>query len=405
LQVAQQEGSVRHAVVALACLSEAMVESIPDGLERLSQLAMSQQTNAISHLSRQIREGNESSVEVVLMTCALFVCFEMFQNNYEAALSHMSSGIYVFYNWVSKENCSSWHSGKLTVQLGRIFGRLMLQTILFINTKPREWKFVEPAFTPALPSIPSAFSSIEEARDCLDTCMCSLYHRMLTAQFRDLEGFEDLEVDAGPTAQLSASPLNEWLLSFKSFMRKEKQNISLREQKVAILLEIQHITATILASAGPSSQETIFDLFEEAFSRIIALASRLLPTDTSESSPGEDRSPIPAFDMGILPHLYFVTSRCRHPSLRREALHLLRRGPRQEGIWHRDMLANIGERIMSIEEKGHRGAERSAEIPASARLSVINATVDSRKRKVMLHCCRQEAREEAREVIHELVEY
>jgi hypothetical protein len=275
----------------------------------------------------------------------------------------------------------------------------MLQTILFINTKPREWKFVESAFTPALPLIPTAFSCIEEAKNCLDSCMCSLSHRMLTAQFRDLE---DLEVDTGPTAQLSASPLNEWLLSFKSFLIVEEQNIS---QKAAILLEIQYITATILASAGPSAQETIFDLFEEAFSRIIALASRLLLTDDSESSPGEDRSPIPAYDMGILPHLYFVTARCRHPSLRRQALHLLRRGPRQEGIWHRDMLANIGERIMSIEENGRRGAERSAEIPATARLSVINATIDSTQRKVMLHCCRQEVREEVREVIHELVEY
>lgn len=277
----------------------------------------------------------------------------------------------------------------------------MLQTILFIYTKPSEWKFVKSAFTPALPSIPLVFSSVHEARDCLRSYMCSLYHRMLTSQFRDPE---DPELATSRASQLSADHPNEWSLSFKSFIAAQKEKISPREQKVAILLEIQHITATILASAGPFNQETIFDSFEEVFSQIIALASRLLVSNTSDRSSDEGRSPFPTFDMGILPHLYFVTSRCRHPLLRRQALDLLRRGPRQEGVWHRDMLANIGERIMNMEEKGCDKVQSSIDILVSMRLSVINVTIDSAQRTVMLRCCRQEpGQEKIKEVIHELV--
>lgn len=109
--------------------------------------------------------------------------------------------------------------------------------------------------------------------------------------------------------------------------------------------------------------------------------------------------------MGILPHLYFVSSRCRHPLLRRQVLRLLCQGSRQEGIWHRDMLASIAERIIDMEERNCEGAQSAEEIPAGARLTVINATIDSVRRTVILHCCRQEVGQENIEVIHELVEY
>jgi hypothetical protein len=370
LQVAQQEEPVRHAVVAVASLSEHLLNIPKNGLETIPRLALCQHTKAVRRLSQKMHAENDASLQIVLMTCAIFVCFEMLQSNFEAAL----------------------------VQLEAIFGRLMLQIILFIDTKPREWKFINPAFTPALPSVTPMFRSVHEARDCLDRCMCSIYHRMISSQFQELE---EREVDANPLSQLTPNLLDEWEISFVSFMMKERGNLSTREQKVAVLLEIQHITATILATAGPSSPETIFDSFEEEFSRIIELAY-LLTTNTCE----EQISPIPTFDMGILPHLYFVASRCRHPLLRREALELLRRGPRQEGIWNRDMLAGIGERIMGMEEKVCGRVESSMDILASARLTVINASIDSTQRQVVLHCCRQEAGGYGvRDVIHELVEY
>lgn len=402
LQVAQQEDPVRHAVVALSSLSETMLERSNNGTERGPEtFAIRQHTKAISHLNQKIQEGNESSVEAVLMTCALFVCFEMFQNNYEAALSHMSSGIYVFFNWVSKNDCANRHSRELSVQLERIFGRLMLQTFLFVHTKPREWKFVKSSFTPRLPSIPPVFRSLNEARDCLDSCMCSLYHGMLTSQFQVLE-HTDLDPNLSP--ELHANPLDAWLKSFRNFTAEQNENLSIREQNVSILLEIQHITATVLASAGPSSQESIFDSFEEEFSRTIVLASRLLMSSTPEDSLEGDQSPFPTFDMGILPHLYFVASRCRDPLLRRQALHLLRQGPRQEGIWQRDMLASIAERVMNIEERGCEWVQSSLDITASARLTLMNATIDFVERTVMLHCCRQESGNEIH-IIHESVEY
>ncbi|CZR57815.1 uncharacterized protein PAC_07704 [Phialocephala subalpina] len=401
LQVAQQEDPIRHAIVALASLSEGMLKRSQDAVATVpGPLAIQQYSKAISNLKGRMQGGNESSAEVVLITCALFICIEMFQNNHESALSQMSSGVYVFYNWHSRQRSPrSIGHPKLAVQLEGIFGRLMLQTILFVETQPAEWKFVAPEFTPVLPLVPSVFRAVDEARDYLNSCMCSLYHRVISAQ---LHGLGEQDVTADPTSQLGSDPLAEWSRSFRSFVFEEGIQLSPKEQKAALLLEMQHMIASILAVAGPYSQETIFDRFEQDFSQTVALASRLLTMSPAEAY----ESSLPTFDMGILPQLYFVASRCRHPSIRRQALHLLRQGPSQEGIWHREMLTNIAERLMCLEEMDCEGAQSSVDVPASVRLSVINAKIDSARRIVTLHCCRQQSVDEGRtNVIHELVEY
>ncbi|MCJ1238414.1 hypothetical protein MMC14_006403 [Varicellaria rhodocarpa] len=413
LQAARHEPSVRHAVVALSSLSETKLQTTPslaNSSAPLGTFAIRQHTKAISELSRKIQESSNLSMEVVLMTCTIFICFEMFQNHHESALGQMSSGICVFFNWHSKhrreaELASPRKHSELTIQLRRIFGRMMLQTILFIDTKPHEWQFITPAFIPAMPWIPSVFRSIEEARDCLNNCMCSLYHRELTFALQGLQDHEVHRLPIGPVSQLSSGgPLHQWMLSFNSFVTDQKARLSTNEQKATILLEMQQITASVLASVSIFSRETIFDSFEHSFSQITTLASRLI--SNQDEIPQDPQSLCPTFDMGILPPLYFVASRCRHPSIRRRALHLLRKGPSQEGIWHSMMLSNIAERIINIEEMDCANARSSVDISATARVSVLNATIHSAERIVALHYCRQQVPElEKPLVLHTSVEY
>ena len=405
LQAAQHEPSIHHAVVALASLSETLLrnkaehenEEEKEREHTPEPFAIKQHSKAISSLSKNLRDGKEQCSEVVLITCALFICFEMFQNKHESALGQISSGAYVFLDWHSKKGGASSNSrgisSKLALQLQHIFERLMLQAILFIETKPQEWYFLIPTFTPAMPSIPSIFKTMEEARDCLNNCLCSIYHGAMACQLYGLE-----------TRQVRSGVFDEWAQAFRSFMALKKMSLSPREQQAAIILEIQQITGSILASAGAFTQETIFDSFEHSFSRIVSLAFDL--TTSSSEKLQDAESTFPSFDMGILPPLYFVASRCRHPLIRRQALHLLRKGPSQEGIWNKLMLSNIVERLMNLEEVDCGKVERSADIRASARLSVLNARINSVQRTVALHGCRQRFEGPGgTEVVHELVAY
>lgn len=401
LQVAQHESSVRHAVVALASLSETMLKATPtSSMTPTSELfALRQHAKAISELNQRLKNKSKS--------CALFICFDMFHNDYGSALRQMSSGIYVFYDWHSKfrryRNLGlPGNTSELAVQLQRVFERLMIQTIMFIETRPSEWKFLAPEFSPSIPTIPSTFRSIEEARDCLISCLCSIYHRVLLSQFGRLENDATSEVSV---SQPTGGPLHQWMASFDSFMINKALQLSFKEQQAAVILRIQHIIGSILVDYPKAfSQEIFFDSFELDFCRVVDLASSLIFNN------GEGRlnpnSVCPAFEIGILPHLYFVASRCRHPTIRRQALHLLRNGSRQEGIWHRDVLLSVAERIIEIEEMDCVGANSSTDIPAVARVSVLNAKINSANRIVALHYCRPKPGDlTSMEVLHELVKY
>lgn len=402
LQAAQREPSIYHAVVALASLSETMLQTKhgrqhknenQNARERAPDtFAVHQYSKAISTLNQRMQDSKKSSAEVVLTACVLFICFGMFQNDSVSVYQQMSSGMCVFVDCLAKRQGdsqleSSWsidNSSKLAQQLQQIFGGLMLQTILFINMEPGKWQFLAQTFTPAMPPIPQAFRSIEEARTCLESCQCSLYHGMLTAKYRELE-----------TQQTPKSPningpdqkngfLQQWAMSFEAFMTDHKKTFSPKQQLRAVVLEIQHLMASILVSAGVFSPETIFDAFEDDFRRIVALASRVVFTTESRSSQDAD-APLPAFDTGIMPPLYFVASRCRHPLIRRQALDLLRRSPSQQGIWHRGILANIAECIMNLEERDCAGAKSSADIPNFARIIVLNVIAKPADFVLLLH--------------------
>lgn len=436
LQVAQHEPSVRHGVVALASLSETLLRtkqghgsesSVQDEDDKQRSLprsrspspgtfAIRQHAKAVSALTKKMQDGRESSPETVLITCALFICFEMLQNNFEAALRQMSSGVFVFCEWYSKHRIAAKTAypqlAGLAYQLKNLFERLLSQIILFIDTNIQEWQFLVPEFTPEMPIIPSAFKSIAEARDCLHAYRSCVYHKIITSQMQALKnqgadkGGLNTDIPPAENLQVENDPHHDWQLAFEAFLRNSRITISPREQQAAVLLEIQHITGSILVAAGMSKQETVFDQFEAGFCKIISLASGLI---ANEGGSPEDSTPtFPAFDMGILPPLYLTASRCRQPSIRRQALRLLTQGPTQEGIWHSGMLSNIAKHIMKLEEADFVDPLQcnSTDVAATARISVLNAKINSAQRTVALHYCRPQAvgMDEVR-VLHELVTY
>ncbi|KAK3673247.1 hypothetical protein LTR78_006792 [Recurvomyces mirabilis] len=58
------------------------------------------------------------------------------------------------------------------------------------------------------------------------------------------------------------------------------------------------------------------------------------------------------FEVGAIPPLYFTATKCRVPSIRRQALRLLARAPRKEAMWGATSTGQIAARLMAIEEEG-----------------------------------------------------
>lgn len=106
--------------------------------------------------------------------------------------------------------------------------------------------------------------------------------------------------------------------------------------------------ARIEASTCHSDQETIYDGFFDDFRAILNQANVL----------GRIADPMhlasyPPFAFGIGPPLYYVATRCRHPTLRRHGLTLLKAVPRPTPPthWSRLPIAQIAEAIIVFEEE------------------------------------------------------
>ena len=58
------------------------------------------------------------------------------------------------------------------------------------------------------------------------------------------------------------------------------------------------------------------------------------------------------FEATLIPALTMVTFHCRQLHLRQRATELLRRTPRQEGLWEADLIRRISGRIIELEHAG-----------------------------------------------------
>ena len=77
-----------------------------------------------------------------------------------------------------------------------------------------------------------------------------------------------------------------------------------------------------------------------------------------------------SFSLGIVDALYEVCARCRDPVLRRKALDLLARHPRQECMWSSWSAWKVGKFLLHLEEDGAETVPRAAsDIPAERRVS------------------------------------
>lgn len=88
-------------------------------------------------------------------------------------------------------------------------------------------------------------------------------------------------------------------------------------------------------------------------------------------------------DMGIVPPLFVVATKCREPWTRRQAIQLLRSSARREGMWDSELAANIGEWIMQVEEHDDQdspGTVPTRPIPEERRIMVKTVDFDLRAR-------------------------
>ena len=80
--------------------------------------------------------------------------------------------------------------------------------------------------------------------------------------------------------------------------------------------------------------------------------------------------------MEMVPILYLLASKCRHPIIRRKAISLLRSGAWREGCWDGHAIARLAEEIVRIEEEATEPVTDESDVPATQRVWKLDEDTD-----------------------------
>ncbi|GAB1320414.1 hypothetical protein MFIFM68171_10624 [Madurella fahalii] len=365
LQICQSEPAVRHAVLAVSSLHEAMVQAAMMttyvDIEGRSSFALYQYNQAIACLLNQMRTVDARPL-VPLLTCVLFVCIELMQSKDRDSLIHLDQGRQILSQLGRKASARNPEIDLIKQHLVPMYTRLSLTSLMF-GADP----VAIPAPLKTLTEVPMLFETIDEVRyalyDFMDECL-RFAKKSHTAKIGEIPP-DDLRVFENEQDYLlrKLAKFNVAFSLYRSAKARESPPGSIA------LIQIHVHTTFIWVSTALNQHETVFDDYVDTFSAIIPLATEFMdtlaaaPASREQLNPGKPGgsalsadtrrlSAMFSFEMHIIAPLYFVAAKCRHPVIRRAALNLLRRNPaRRENLWRANVMAAIAERTMRVEEK------------------------------------------------------
>lgn len=180
------------------------------------------------------------------------------------------------------------------------------------------------------------------------------------------------------------SQLHAWNIAFEGFMNAHSHTLTGRELRGAALLKIHQTTAQIMANikpdfTDPRSTGTVFndqerfELYKNEFKIITDLCSSLVAAaeqDVEKGKPGLTFST----DLGVIGPLYYTCVRCQDTDIRSQAIELLRRYPRREGMWDSEAGVKLVSEFWEI-EKCHKELQVAGEGETGIDIS-LSDTVD-----------------------------
>ena len=155
--------------------------------------------------------------------------------------------------------------------------------------------------------------------------------------------------------------LRSWNLAFERFMTAKSRFLVGRELRGAAILKIHATIVKVMAEASPGllddrpisevmNDQATFEPFTKDF-RIVVNLSKSIVAAAEEAIRGGFPPLNFSTDLGIVGPLYYVCARCRDIPLRNEALELLTRCPRLEGMWSSEVAARMVKEYWAIEER------------------------------------------------------
>ncbi|KAE8447196.1 hypothetical protein EG329_011027 [Mollisiaceae sp. DMI_Dod_QoI] len=417
LQACETSPSIRHAVVAIGALNLSHPSPRPEnsvGTLR-HQFAFRQYSKALCLLRRDVA-GGFCDLRTTLIACLLFYCFESYHGYHELAINQVYSGLKLIREWASSFYKPD-ENGRLNIRIGsedphvleddilRAFGSLEIQVMTYADGRTREaHEHYRHCGQASIDEMPSIFPSLKEAKILLEVVIRRSMHWLRSTMH--LQNFstpsspggsptsdtEDsgpcsLFFDVDPTFEERVETLKEyerWDDAFRPLLNHSRsKNVPHEEFLLASTLRLHWLAGYMSIASNNSHSSLVNDgRFTTELEELVDIARILL--DQPQKAEGGGGF---VFDMQIIVPLMTVGWIYRHRALRKEAIQLLLRSPRKEGVWDGIVVGKIMAWLAGIEEEGLRpGDEDQDYVPEWAAARCIKMSFDTVKRAASVSC-------------------
>ena len=345
MAIAYSEPIVKNALLGLGSLHQALQLNTPiDDYDWCHgpayDFSMEKYQKAVNTLGSHTSHTAVLSDEVVLYTCALFICIEVLQGRSGVALQHLQNGLKILRQLLDSKKSSTYSTlimDNNVKGLLQMFSRFDIQASTFLGMRPPEIHLgIQPR---------PFFGTVMEARENLDEILSTIHLFIVeSAQYYkySLPEFVPSEVSLRQHDLLSC--LEDWLSKFDILLGNRTSTMTLLDIRGAMVLKIEYQIALISLSTALQAQQVFYDAFNSEFQQVITLAESL--EKTSET---KDKGTHFTIEMRIIHPLYTTACKCRELSIRQRAVALLKRAGR-EGTWNGPLMALVAEKVIELEE-------------------------------------------------------
>jgi hypothetical protein len=408
LQLAMTQPAVRYAVTGLGALHQKFSAGhqtvIPDDTaDAQVQFALRQCNRAINALSDTTAAAQEPIHKVAtLMTCILFTCYATLQGHQTHSIMHFRNGLKLL-DSLQRSMDTTGNAGSQYDELYNAF--VLALTTLEIQARTLIYDEILPASMiqshasrQVNPSSSINFKALADARHYFDTLLSDL---QCFVQDCDVQDEWTL---TGARPRQSTMAQHQVLVrrkiagdkAFEFLLKRQTTSLDDRDRKTMLVIKLHGCLMDMYLSIfrlSPHHGDLVWDYFEPSYRTIVDLSRQILGCDDEDlssmllSSPppppaprlgnhadysrakgrngtlepvadaasilkqsAKHHRPVFAFSQGVVGPLYTVAAQCRDPMLRREAIVLLLRYPRREGLWDSFGAGRLGWEIMNLEE-------------------------------------------------------
>lgn len=371
-QISHLDPAIKHMMLATAS-SQEILRLSPHQAQQHIPFSLQQRSKGVALLTRS---GNPPPTEVILISCILMVVCEKLRGRTADKWVHIKAGSEILRAWKSLNHETSTVADSpayiIQTYIEPIFKRLLEEVSVHnhLNLPVSSISPTDNVVELSVPkwrlNIPTSFQNMHAARESL----FNVVRQIFTVMKRPAG------VAVGViTMRDNKHLLSSWVHAFRGLPEHSSPQMIIPTD--SIMLAVHHQVVSILLEASVFTTESAYDNFTVEFKNILAKIALHIERQrqTTLRNKINHEKPLPQFshDLGLLAPLFVISTRCREPTLRRQALRVMGRLHRTEGVWDSCAAVSVAERIINIEEKGLARARSCADIPESHRIKVLNA--------------------------------